>query len=140
MGKIKITVKKARQILNDLSKISKEPNDKLSYAIKKNEKLLLAQVEPLIENLNAELQDLAVVHAETGEKGILLMDEKGNYSYKPEGMKKLNVSRKKLVDEHNNFEFEFESYYSPACERLLELDAFLLEELEGVLIASEMVN
>lgn len=64
---------------------------------------LYEKVKPFHESYNAQREELRLDNAATDEKGILVLDEKGEYKFNKEGIKKLT----KDIEDLNNKEFEF---------------------------------
>jgi hypothetical protein len=64
---------------------------------------LYEKVKPFHESYNTQRDELRLDNAATDEKGILLIDEKGDYKFNKEGVKKLT----KDIDALNEKEFDF---------------------------------
>jgi len=64
---------------------------------------LYEKVKPFHEEYNKQREELRLDNAATDDKGILLMDEKGEYKFNKEGVKKLT----KDIETLNEKEFEF---------------------------------
>jgi hypothetical protein len=64
---------------------------------------LYEKVKPFHESYNAQRDELRLDNAATDDKGILLMDEKGEYKFNKEGVKKLT----KDIEALNEKEFDF---------------------------------
>ena len=62
------------------------------------------KVKPHHEAYNAEVENLRLDNASTDEKDCLLLDEKGNYKFSKEGIKKLT----KDIEALNDKEFDFQ--------------------------------
>ena len=62
------------------------------------------KVKPHHEAYNTEVESLRLDAAQTDEKDCLLLDDKGNYKFSKEGIKKLT----KDIDELNDKEFDFQ--------------------------------
>jgi hypothetical protein len=65
---------------------------KLKYALEKVGKLN----KTLGDDYSAATEDCRIDFCETDEKGIILRDEKGNYRFTKDGLKKFNASIKAL--------------------------------------------
>ena len=61
------------------------------------------KVKPHHEAYNAEVENLRLDNASTDEKDCLLLDEKGNYKFSKDGIKKLT----KDIEALNDKEFDF---------------------------------
>jgi hypothetical protein len=64
---------------------------------------LYEKVKPFHDEYNAQRDELRLDNAAVDEKGILLMDEKGEYKFNKEGVKKLT----KDIEALNEKEFDF---------------------------------
>lgn len=64
---------------------------------------LYEKVKPFHESYNAQRDELRLDNAATDDKGILLTDEKGEYKFNKEGVKKLT----KDIEALNEKEFDF---------------------------------
>lgn len=62
------------------------------------------KLKPYMESNTEKANDLRLDNAFVDDKGILLLDEKGNYRFSKEGIKKLN----KQLQDLDNQEFVFE--------------------------------
>ena len=65
---------------------------KLKYALEKVGKLN----KTLGDDYSAATEDLRIDFCETDDKGIILRDEKGNYRFTKDGLKKFNAGIKAL--------------------------------------------
>jgi len=61
------------------------------------------KVKPYHEAYNAEVETLRLDAASTDDKDCLLLDERGNYKYSKEGIKKLTKDIEALNDKEFNF-------------------------------------
>jgi hypothetical protein len=64
---------------------------------------LYEKVKPFHEDYNKQRDELRLDNAAVDDKGILLMDEKGEYKFNKEGVKKLS----KDIEALNEKEFDF---------------------------------
>lgn len=64
---------------------------------------LYEKVKPFHEDYNKQRDELRLDNAATDEKGVLLMDEKSDYKFNKEGVKKLT----KDIEALNEKEFDF---------------------------------
>jgi len=64
---------------------------------------LYEKVKPFHESYNTQRDELRLDNAATDDKGILLADDKGDYKFNKEGVKKLT----KDIDALNEKEFDF---------------------------------
>ena len=70
------------------------------------------KVKPHHEAYNAEVENLRLDAASTDDKDCLLLDEKGNYKFSKEGIKKLTKDIEALNDKE--FEFQIINIVNPA--------------------------
>ena len=64
---------------------------------------LYEKVKPFHEEYNKQRDELRLDNAATDEKGIVLVDEKGEFKFNKDGFKKLT----KDIEDLNNKEFDF---------------------------------
>lgn len=64
---------------------------------------LYEKLKPFHESYNSQREELRLDNAATDDKGILVLDEKGEYKFNKEGIKKLT----KDIEALNNKEFDF---------------------------------
>jgi len=64
---------------------------------------LYEKVKSIHEDYNKQRDELRLDNAATDDKGVLIMDEKGDYKFNKEGVKKLT----KDIDALNEKEFDF---------------------------------
>jgi hypothetical protein len=64
---------------------------------------LYEKLKPVHEDYNKQRDELRLDNAATDDKGVLIMDEKGDYKFNKEGVKKLT----KDVEALNEKEFDF---------------------------------
>jgi hypothetical protein len=62
------------------------------------------KIKKYLDDYNKEYEELRLDNASVDDKGILLLDDKGNYKYSKEGIKKLT----KDIDALNDKEFDFQ--------------------------------
>jgi hypothetical protein len=62
------------------------------------------KVKKYHEDYNTQVEELRLDNASVDEKGILVLDDKGNYKFSKEGIKKLT----KDIDALNDKEFDFQ--------------------------------
>ena len=79
------------------------------------------------EDYQAEVETLRLDNAQTDDKDCLLLDEKGNYKYSKEGIKKLTKDIEALNDKE--FDFQIINVVNPAN---LEDFTFLQDWVTGV--------
>lgn len=84
------------------------------------------------EDYNKQVEELRIDNASTDDKGVLLLDEKGEYKFSKEGLKKLMAQLKELGQKE--FEFTKIPVVNPAG---LEEYSFLNDWLTGVNFITE---
>jgi hypothetical protein len=62
------------------------------------------KIKKYLDDYNKEYEELRLDNASVDDKGILLLDEKGNYKFSKEGIKKLT----KDIEALNDKEFDFQ--------------------------------
>ena len=113
-------------IVNSL--ISKEEMEnkesKLKYAIQRFNK----NVEKIAIKNKEESEEIMVNLASEDEKGNLITNEKGHYSYS----KSNEVEKRKKLKQLEDKEDDFEPYFFKDKEQIAKFDLFVQEELKGV--------
>jgi hypothetical protein len=84
------------------------------------------------EDFNKQAEELRIDNASTDDKGVLLLDAKGEYKFSKEGLKKLMAQLKELGQKE--FEFTKIPVVNPAG---LEEYSFLKDWLTGVEFITE---
>jgi uncharacterized protein YecE (DUF72 family) len=90
---------KLNEVVFQINNIQGNPEEKV---IKKLIKFV-EKLKPYQEDYNSKVQDLRLDNAATDKDGILIVNEKGEYKYNKEGLKKLQEQIKELGEK----EFEF---------------------------------
>lgn len=91
--------KQLTEVLYQIQTIKGNPEEKV---IKKLVKFI-EKLKPYNEDYNTKVQDLRLDNAATDKDGVLILDEKGDYKFNKEGLKKLQEQIKELGEK----EFEF---------------------------------
>ena len=91
--------KQLNEVVYKIQTIKGKPEEKV---IKKLIKFI-EKLKPYNEEYNTKVQDLRLDNAATDKDGVLLLDEKGEYKFTKEGLKKLTEQIKELGEK----EFEF---------------------------------
>jgi len=91
--------KQLNEVVYKIQTIKGKPEEKV---IKKLIKFI-EKLKPYNEDYNTKVQDLRLDNAATDKDGVLLLDEKGEYKFTKEGIKKLTEQIKELGEK----EFEF---------------------------------
>ncbi len=74
---------------------TEEPNSKLKYALDK----MLLRVRPILVGINEAWEDIDLDLAHTDEKGILIRDQSGAYTYTKENEKERIAKRRAVMKE-----------------------------------------
>jgi len=85
------------------------------------------KLKPSIDELQAKIDDARLDNAAVDDKGNLILDEKGEYNFNKEGLKKLKADIKKIDD--SEFEFKKIEVLNPQG---LEPYFFLKDWINGV--------
>jgi hypothetical protein len=93
---------------------------------------LYEKVKPFHEDYNKQRDELRLDNAATDDKGILLADDKGDYKFSKEGVKKLT----KDIDALNEKEFDFKPI-EVINTNGLEALTFLEEWTTGIVFVKE---
>jgi hypothetical protein len=117
---------KYKQLLQLVSSINAVIGNQESKTQKKLFKLY-EKVKKHHEEYQAEVEILRLDNAQTDDKDCLLLDEKGNYRYSKEGIKKLTKDIEALNDKE--FDFQIINVVNPAN---LEDFTFLQDWVTGV--------
>ena len=91
-----------------------------------------AKLKAYYEEYSEALGDLKLDHASVDEKGNVIMNEKGEYSYTKDAMKKLNADIKVLLDKE--FDFKVIEVVNPEG---LEIHTYLKDFVKGVSFKEE---
>lgn len=91
--------KQLNEVVYKIQTIKGKPEEKV---IKKLIKFV-EKLKPYNEDYNTKVQDLRLDNAATDKDGVLILDEKGEYKFTKEGLKKLTEQIKELGEK----EFEF---------------------------------
>jgi hypothetical protein len=94
--------------------------------------LIRKKFQPYLDEYNEKRDELRLDHASVDDKGNLIMDEKGEYKFSKEGLKKLSQAVKELSDQ----EFDYTPILIINPEEL-ELYTFLDGWVSGVKFEKE---
>jgi hypothetical protein len=90
------------------------------------------KLKPSIDEFQAKIEDIRLDHAAVDNKGNLILNEKGDYNFNKEGLKKLKADIKKIED--SEFEFKKIEVLNPQG---LEPYFFLKDWINGVELQEE---
>ena len=91
-----------------------------------------SRLKPYYEQYSEELADHKLDNASTDDKGNVVMNEKGEYSFTKDAMKKLNGAIKLLLDKE--FDFKVIEVVNPEG---LEIHTYLKDFVSGVKFIKE---
>ena len=91
-----------------------------------------AKLKSYYEEYSEALGDLKLDHASVDDKGNVVMNEKGEYSFTKDAMKKLNADIKVLLDKE--FDFKVIEVVNPEG---LEIHTYLKDFVNGVKFIKE---
>ena len=91
-----------------------------------------AKLKAYYEEYSEALGDLKLDHASTDDKGNVIMNEKGEYSFTKDAMKKLNADIKVLLEKE--FDFKVIEVVNPEG---LEIHTYLKDFVKGVKFKEE---
>lgn len=129
-----MTIKELNEKLQLVRQIPQEPNDKLTYALKKLQSLSDKAISPKRAEIQDKITDLQLEYASIDEKGVLV--EKDNqYQYSKDNKLKLIQAVRELNKQYDSTTIEFEPFRVSVeqAPRISELDEFLVDEIGDIL-------
>ena len=94
-----MTNKQLLELVSNLNQVIGNQETKVAKKLFK----IFEKIKPLYEKYNADVEELRLDNASTDKDGILLLDEKSNYKYSKEGIKKLTQQVKELSEKEIEF-------------------------------------
>jgi len=94
-----MTNKQLLELVSNLNQVIGNQETKVAKKLFK----IFEKIKPLYEKYNADVEELRLDNASTDKDGILLLDEKSNYKYSKEGIKKLTQQIKDLSNKETEF-------------------------------------
>jgi hypothetical protein len=94
-----MTNKDLIQTMNTISVIADKGETKIQKKLTK----LFDKLKPYYETYTELVDGIRLENAQTDEKGILILDEKGNYRYSKDGRKKADKELKELLNKEIEF-------------------------------------
>jgi len=100
---------------------------------KKESKLkkIAEKIKPLFDTYNEKREDIRLDNAYANEKGVLDLDDKGEYKFTKDGLKNMNKQVKELLNE--SFDFYQFSFSTESIEDLTFLEGWV----EGIVKPTE---
>jgi hypothetical protein len=126
--KVTLTYLQLLDLVKNVNATGAEKGSKKELKLKK----IADKIKPILDEFNEKRSDVRLDNAYTNEKGILELDEKGDYKFTKEGAKKLGQDLKELLEQ--TFEFYQFTFSTEGIEDL----TFLAEWVEG--IEAEKIN
>lgn len=120
---------KINEVINQINNIQGNPEEKV---IKKLVKFI-EKLKPYQEDYNNKVQELRLDNAATDKDGVLILNEKQDYKFNKEGLKKLQEQVKELGEK----EFEFKPI-EVANPQGLEHFTFLEDWVTGIEFIKEI--
>ena len=90
---------KINEVINQINNIQGNPEEKV---IKKLVKFI-EKLKPYQEDYNSKVQELRLDNAATDKDGVLILNEKQDYKFNKEGLKKLQEQVKELGEKEFDF-------------------------------------
>lgn len=136
---MKIKISDLNKKLSLLKVVDLSINDKLSYSVKKLNKLVKEAVDPVYEKYNSFLQDARFDLALTDDKGVLDLDDKGGFKFTKDSLLKLNKITIEVNKSVDDTDVTFEPYFIDINHKdysraKVLFDEFSIEELSGLFI------
>jgi hypothetical protein len=122
------TNKQLLELVRSLNATTAEKGSKREVKLKK----IAEKIKPIFEQYDEKRQEVRLDNAYCDEKGILELDEKSDYKYTKDGIKKMNGDMKNLLEQTFDF-YEF-TFSTEGIEDL----KFLAGWVEG--IEAEKIN
>lgn len=106
-------------LIRSLNATPAEKNSKKEVKLKK----IGEKIRPLFETYSEKREEIRLDNAYTNEKGVLDLNEKGEYKFTKDGLKKMNKQIKELLSE--SFEFYQFSFSTESIEDLTFLEGWV---------------
>ena len=106
-------------LVNSLNFVTAESGSKKELKIKK----IIEKIKPLLDIYNEKREDIRLEYAYTDEKGILELNEKGEYKYTKDSFKAMTNEFKELLNQ--SFDFEVLEIGTDGIEDLLFLSGWV---------------
>lgn len=120
-------------LLELVRSVNANPSEKGSKREVKMKKIV-DKIKPLFEEYNEKREDIRLDNAYTNDKGVLDFNEKGEYKFTKDALKKMNGELKELLNK--TFEFYQFTFSTEGIEDL----AFLENWVEGIVVQKEEEN
>ena len=131
--KVTLTYVQLLDLVKNVNSTIAEKGSKKEVKFKK----IADKIKPILEDFNEKRADIRLDNAYTNEKGILELDEKGDYKFTKEGVKKLNKDLKELLEQ--TFEFYQFTFSTEGIDDLTFLAGWV-EGIEAEKIQDDEIN
>ena len=123
-----MTYKELNDLVNTIKTIIGDQETKTQKKLFK----IFEKIKPTFTEYQNKIEDLRLDNAATDDKGVLILDDKGNYKFNKEGLKNLT----KQINELNEQSFTF-TKIPVVNPQGLENFVFLKDWLDGVTFVEE---
>jgi hypothetical protein len=125
--KVEKTYAELLDLVRNINVVQAEPNSKREKKLKK----IAEKIKPIFEQYNEQREDIRLDNAHSNAEGVLDLNEKSEYKFTKEGLKKMNKDMKQLLDK--SFEFYQFTFNNEGIEDLF----FLAGWVESILLPEE---
>lgn len=117
--KVQKTYLQLLELVRIINVIKAEPNSKREKKLKK----IAEKVKPIFDSYNEMREDIRLDNAHTSADGVLDLNEKGEYKFTKEGLKKMNKDIKDLHEK--TFDFYQLTFNNEGIEDLIFLEGWV---------------
>ena len=107
------------ELIRSINTIESEKGSKREAKLKK----IVDKIKPIFEEYNEEREILRLDNAYTNDKDVIDFNEKGEYKFTKDGLKKMNAELKELLNK--SFEFYQFTFSSEGIDDLLFLEGWV---------------
>lgn len=107
------------ELIRSINTIESEKGSKREAKLKK----IVDKIKPIFEDYNEKREILRLDNAYTNDKDVIDFNEKGEYKFTKDGLKKMNAELKELLNE--SFEFYQFTFSSEGIDDLLFLEGWV---------------
>ena len=117
-------------LVRNLNVVQAEVNSKREKKLKK----IAEKIKPIFDEYNEKREDVRLDNAYSTPEGILELNEKGEYKFSKDGIKKMNKDMKDLLDK--SFEFYQLTFNNEGIEDLI----FLAGWVESISLPEQPID
>lgn len=128
--KVTMTYGNLLELVRAINATPSEKGSKRELKLKK----IVDKIKPIFDEYNEKREDIRLDNAYTNEKDVLEFNEKGEYKFTKDALKKMNGEMKSLLEQ--TFEFYQFTFSTEGIEDL----AFLENWVEGITTEKEEEN